>query len=64
VFQRTKSKSISQVMFRGAFRIKNWSILSKEEEMSILKGGCRRLESTALEVLNKNGWNALKRIKN
>lgn len=64
VFQRSKSKSILQVIFRGMFWTRRWSILSKEEGRIILKGGCRLLETMALEDINKSGWNALKRIKN
>jgi hypothetical protein len=45
VFQRSKCVSILQVMFRGAFWIRTWSILSEEEEMNILKEGCRSLET-------------------
>jgi hypothetical protein len=39
VFQRSNFKSILQVMFRDTFWIRSWSILSKEEEWSILKEG-------------------------
>jgi hypothetical protein len=47
----------------GAFWIRSWSILSKEEGRITLKEGCRLLETTTLEIINKSGWNALKRIK-
>jgi hypothetical protein len=50
VFQKSKSKSILQVMFRGTFWIRSWSILSREEGRSILKEGCRLLETCALEL--------------
>jgi hypothetical protein len=56
VFQRSKCMSILQVMFRGAFWIRSWSILYKEEEMNILKEGCRWPETMSLEFFNKGGW--------
>jgi hypothetical protein len=62
VFHKSQYKSISQVMFRGAFWIKSWSMLSKEDERIILKEGYRLLETVALEIFDKSGWNALKRI--
>jgi hypothetical protein len=64
VFQKSRSKSILQVIFRGTFWIRSWSILSKEEGRLSLKEGCRSLESSALEIINKAGWNTLKRIEN
>jgi hypothetical protein len=57
LFQRSKFKSILQVMFRGTFWIRSWSILSKEEEKSILKEGSPWLETMPLEFFNKSGWN-------
>jgi hypothetical protein len=62
VFHKSQYKSILQVMFRGKFWIRNWSILSKEDGRFILKEGCRLLETVALEVFGKSGWNALKRL--
>jgi hypothetical protein len=64
VFQKSQFKSILQVMFRGAFSIRSWSVLSKEEGRIILKEVCRELEAVALEIFHKSGWNALKRIEN
>lgn len=63
VFNRSKSNSCLQVIFRGSFWIRSWSILSKEEEKEILIEGSRRLELAALEILNRTGWNGLKKIK-
>jgi hypothetical protein len=50
------------VIFRGAYWIQSWAILSKEEERDSLKLGYRSLEVTALELFNKFGWDALRRI--
>jgi hypothetical protein len=62
VFQRSKSKLILQVMFKGSFWIRSWSILSKEKERCILKEGCRWLETVALDFFNRSGWNTRKQI--
>jgi hypothetical protein len=48
VFRKSQYKFILQVMFRGAFWIRSWSILSKEDGRFILKEGCRLLETVAL----------------
>jgi hypothetical protein len=63
VFQRSKTDSCLQVIFRSVFWIRNWSILSKEEDKSSLLIGSRRLsEMAALEIFNNYGSNALRRI--
>jgi hypothetical protein len=49
-------------MFRGTYWIRSWAILSKEDGMVILKEGCRLLETMALEIFHKSGWNTLRRI--
>jgi hypothetical protein len=64
VFQKSHYKSILHVIFRGTFWIRTWSVLSKHEGRTILKDGCRALEGASLEIFNKSGWNALKRIGN
>jgi hypothetical protein len=62
VFYKSNSKSILQVMFRGTHWIRSWAILSKEDGRIILKEGCRWLESVALEIFHKSGWNTMRRI--
>jgi hypothetical protein len=64
VFQRTRPNSCLQVIFRGAYWIRSWSILSKEEERDSLMLGCRNLETTALDVFGKSGWNIFRRVMN
>jgi hypothetical protein len=54
--------SILQVMFRGTHWIRSWAVLSKEEGRNILKECCRLVESVALEIFHKSGWNTLRRI--
>jgi hypothetical protein len=62
VFHKSQLKSILQVMFRGTYWIRSWAILSKEDGMVILKKGCRLLETMALEIFHKSGWNTRRRI--
>jgi hypothetical protein len=62
VFHKSQYKSILQVMFRATFWIRSWAILSKENKRVILKEGCRKLETVALQIFHKFGWNTLKRI--
>jgi hypothetical protein len=49
VFQKSQYKSILQVIFRGTFWIRSWSVLSKQDGRAILKDGCHALEAMALE---------------
>jgi hypothetical protein len=63
-FFKSHITSILQVIFRGTFWIRTWSILSKHEGRTILKDGCRALEGASLEIFDKLGWNALKCIGN
>jgi hypothetical protein len=64
VFQRSKPCSYLQVIFKSAFWIRSWSILTKEEERRCLLVGSRCLETAALEMFNKFGRNSLRRITN
>jgi hypothetical protein len=63
MFQKSKYKSILQVNFRGTFWIRSWSILSREEGRIMLKFESRLLETIAMEIMSKSGWNTLKRRK-
>jgi hypothetical protein len=49
-------------MSRGTYLIRSWVILSKEDGMVILEEGRRLLETMALEIFHKSGWNTLRRI--
>jgi hypothetical protein len=59
VFHKSQYKSILQVMSRGTYLIRSWVILSKEDGMVILEEGRRLLETMALEIFHKSGWNTL-----
>jgi hypothetical protein len=62
VFQRIVANSLLQVIFRGAFWIRQWSLLSKEEERGALKEGYRRLECVALQFFGAHVWKNQRRI--
>jgi hypothetical protein len=62
VFQKSVTNSPLQVIFRGTFWIRHWSLLSKEEERRSLKEGCKCLESLALQFFGSNEWKNLKRL--
>jgi len=63
IFKNSITNSPLQVIFRGTFWIRCWSILSKEEERTILKESSQQLEITAMEILNKFGWKFRNRIE-
>jgi hypothetical protein len=64
VFNKSHYKSILQVIFRGVFWIRSWSVLSNEEGRKVLKFGCLKLETVALAFFHVSGWNTFKRIEN
>jgi hypothetical protein len=62
VFNKSQCVSILQVIFRGVFWIRSWSVLSNEDGRNILKAGGLLLEFVALAFFLGSGWNTLKRI--
>ena len=63
VFNKAKSHTYLQVIFRGAYWIRQWSLLSKEEEREALNEGCRRLEGAALHFFGGHVWKNQRRIE-
>ena len=63
VFNRTTPNSFMQVIFRGTYWTRSWSLLSKEEERSNLKINCCKSEITVMELFNKFGWKFSNRIQ-
>jgi RsiW-degrading membrane proteinase PrsW (M82 family) len=56
IFNKLKTNSIMQVIFRGAYWLRFWAPLQHDEQTKdILSSISRRLETIALEVSNK-GW--------
>jgi hypothetical protein len=62
VFQNIIANSYLQVIFRGTYWIRQWSLLSKEEERRMMKDGCRQLEGVALQFFGSCDWKNQKRI--
>ncbi|WVZ54678.1 hypothetical protein U9M48_005442 [Paspalum notatum var. saurae] len=63
VFNERTFNSFAQVIYRGTFWIRCWSLLCKEEEKENLKMRCMHLESVVLELFFKFGWRRSYRIE-
>jgi hypothetical protein len=65
VFNRSKSNTFMQVIFRATYWTRTWSLLFKDEEAKAnLKYACRLLETVVMEVFAKFGWKFSNRIAN
>jgi len=62
VFDKILAPSYLQVIFRGIYWIRFWSLLQKEEDHQIIMMGCRKIETAALEMFARNGWRFVNRI--
>jgi hypothetical protein len=63
VFNRVKSNTVMQVIFRATFWTRTWSLLCKDAAAKDnLKHACRALESVIMEVFAKFGWKFSNRI--
>jgi len=62
VFDKVLAPSYLQVIFKGTYWIRFWSLLQKEEDRQMMKMGCRKIETTAMEVFARNGWRFSNRI--
>jgi hypothetical protein len=59
VFNRVKSNTVVQVIFRATFWTRTWSLLCKDAAAKDnLKRACRVLESVIMEVFAKFGWSS------
>ena len=61
IFKNSTTNSTMQVIFRAMHWIRSWSILSKEEERSILTK-CSQQLITVMEIFNNFGWKFRNRI--
>jgi hypothetical protein len=50
IFDKAAAPSYLQVIFRGTYWIRSWSLLQKEEDRQKMLMGCRIIETTAIEV--------------
>ena len=63
IFCRSTPNLYLQVIFRGTFWARRWSLLSKKEEMNFITKNCGRMEGVMLEFFAKQGWNFRRRIE-
>jgi hypothetical protein len=51
-----------QVIFRGAYWLRFWSLLQHEDTREIICSASKALEIVALDIFAKNGWRSNNRI--
>ena len=56
VFHYVKKQTGLQILFRATHLIRTWAILHKEEDRDTIVAVCRALESTAIEIFARHGW--------
>jgi hypothetical protein len=56
VFNKAKSNTTTQVIFRVTYWIRQWSMLHREEERPLFMEGCKRWETLLLAIFMKLGW--------
>jgi RsiW-degrading membrane proteinase PrsW (M82 family) len=62
IFNKLKTNSIMQVIFRGAYWLRSWSQFQRDEQdKNTLIMLSRRLEVVALDISNR-GWKHLYRL--
>jgi hypothetical protein len=54
VFDKAIAPSYLQVIFRGAYWIRSWSLLQKDDR-HVMKMGCRTIETVAMELFARHG---------
>ncbi|CAN6182020.1 unnamed protein product [Urochloa humidicola] len=62
VFDKGLVPSYLQVLFRGTYWTRFWSLLQKVDDRPAASMGCRMLESAAMEVFAAHGWRFRNRI--
>jgi hypothetical protein len=63
VFNGSNAYSFLQVIFRGTYWARLWSLLLKEEDGTLVKEYCKMLEMRVLEFYSNYGWNFRRRIQ-
>jgi RsiW-degrading membrane proteinase PrsW (M82 family) len=62
IFKKLKTNSIMQVIFRGAYWLRSWAQLQRDEQAKdTLTPMSKKLEIIALEISNK-GWKHVARL--
>ena len=62
VFDNILIPSFLQVIFRGTFWARFWTLLLKEEDRPMMKMACRVVETIAMEIFSNNRWRFINRI--
>jgi hypothetical protein len=62
IFDKAATPSYLQVIFRGTYWTRSWSLLQKEEDRQKIKMGCRIIETTTMEVFARYGWRFSNRV--
>jgi len=62
VFDKAIAPSYLQVIFKGMYWTRYWTLLQKEEDRHFMKAGCRIIETTAMEVFARHVWRFSNRI--
>ena len=62
VFDKILAPSYLQVIFRGTYWARSWSLLQKEEDRHSMKMGCRSIETIVMEVFARYGWRFSNRL--
>ena len=55
VFDNHPTPSFLQVIFRGTYWARFWTLLLKEDDRPVMKTACRVVETIAMEVFSNNG---------
>jgi hypothetical protein len=61
VFDKTTTPSYLQVIFKGTYWTRFWTLLQKEDRQFI-KEDCRTIETAAMEMFVRHGWRFSNRI--
>jgi hypothetical protein len=62
VFDKAIAPFYLQVIFKGTYWIRYWTLLQKEEDRQFMKATCRTIETATMEVFAKHGWRFSNRI--
>lgn len=62
VFQKKVTNSYLEVIFKGTYWIRQWFLLSTEEEGRLMKECCKRLQRTVLQLFGSRNWKNQKRL--
>jgi hypothetical protein len=62
VFEKKHFKLFMQVIFRGAYWLRFWSLLQHKDTREIICSARKALEIVTLDIFAKNGWRSNNRI--